>query len=300
MVDVEKGLISADALKAVIDNVGACIYIKDLKGHYLYVNQQVADLFQVSSESIVGQTDEAFFDLNVSAELREFDRKVTELGEVQEGEERNFVRREQGFRVFWSVKKPLRDEQGHIIGMFGISTDITERKRMEEQLRVQSIQDELTQLYNRRYFFTEGEKKLEHARRLGEPSCVLVLDLDHFKDINDEYGHLTGDKVLIEVAKRISSVVRKTDLLARVGGEEFALLLHATHKSKALELAEAIRNKVAQTPIVIDAETAIELSLSVGVHQDDDSTSNFVDSYRMADRMLYKAKNEGRNRVFSR
>ena len=131
-------------LTTTLDTVGAYIYTKDIQGHYTYANQMVCDLFNRSLNDIVGQSDKAFFDLSTFNELQENDRRVLDHGEHTESEETNIVIQTGEKRIYWTVKKPLTDAHGQIIGLCGISTDITERRVLEEKLMIANqTQDKL-------------------------------------------------------------------------------------------------------------------------------------------------------------
>ena len=118
-------------MQTILDQIGTYIFIKDTAGRYIYVNQSVQELFDTPYENIIGQDDSHFFDLNLSDELMRNDRCVIEQGKTIQREEKNIVKSTGEERIYWTVKKPVRNQQGKVIGMCGISTDITERKKAE-------------------------------------------------------------------------------------------------------------------------------------------------------------------------
>ncbi len=164
-----------------------------------------------------------------------------------------------------------------------------------EEIYRMTICDGLTGAHNKRYFTETLDKELMRAARHGRPLSLLMLDIDHFKQVNDKCGHLTGDYVLREMARRIAGRVRKDEVFARYGGEEFGLILPETSLEQALKVGEDVRKLVAAEPFVFDADT-LQITISVGV-----GTTNHeiaVDAFvRIADDNLYKAKRSGRNRV---
>jgi len=175
-----------------------------------------------------------------------------------------------------------------------------ELERANERLRSISLTDGLTQVANRRRFDQKLEEEWKRAQRHGHPLSLLLLDIDHFKKVNDELGHLVGDDCLSEVAARCASEVQRSeDLLARYGGEEFSILLPATPEQGAIEVAERVRQAVAHSPVHSGAAVApVSLTISVGVATLvpglDMEPQELI---RQADDALYAAKESGRNRV---
>jgi len=154
--------------------------------------------------------------------------------------------------------------------------------------------DELTGLTNRRSFFQRAESALEEARTTGREVSLLVIDADYFKQLNDTYGHATGDAALQFISEQLSTCVRKSDLVGRLGGEEFAVLLPASGASDANQLARRIVERVSSRPMVWDGKI-IEMSVSCGV-ADTRSGRDMTALFKAADDALYAAKNNGRNR----
>lgn len=173
--------------------------------------------------------------------------------------------------------------------------DITPYKRMERQLYQMSVTDPLTGAYNRRYFQERLEEEIERAKRTGETFSVVMLDIDHFKAINDRFGHRMGDLVLKALVKAVKDRIRKTDLLTRWGGEEFILLLPATPLEKAKILAEDLRQRI--EGLKIPGVEGFTVSLGVTEYQPGDNPDTLISR---ADDLMYEAKKEGRNRVKAR
>jgi diguanylate cyclase (GGDEF)-like protein/PAS domain S-box-containing protein len=190
-----------------------------------------------------------------------------------------------------------RDKDGKPELITGIVFDITEQKRKEELLSLQtqrleevSRTDFLTDLHNRRSLFERIDYETKRSARTKDPLSIIMLDIDHFKQVNDQFGHLMGDKVLVEVAKIIVSSVRVTDIVGRYGGEEFLIILPACTADNAFIVAEQIRESVALN--VFDDE--LRITISGGVHQfRGESIDQCIDA---ADQLLYQAKRNGRNR----
>jgi diguanylate cyclase (GGDEF)-like protein len=164
------------------------------------------------------------------------------------------------------------------------------------RLRRLSVTDPLTEAYNREFLQQRLPPAVEQAERRGEPLSVAMIDIDHFKDVNDQFGHAIGDRVLAEVAARLRAAIRAGDLLVRYGGEEFLVLLPGADAIQAAEIAERMRLKMESDPIATDG-AAIEVRISVGVaelRRGSDTGSQLV---RRADTALYAAKGRGRNLV---
>ena len=178
-------------------------------------------------------------------------------------------------------------------GVVVVFREITQQLAIEEELEHAAHHDRLTGAFNRHFFDRLVEKECARSARLGAPLPLLLLDIDHFKRINDEHGHLAGDEVLKQLVNHISQRVRETDILTRWGGEEFALLLPDTSLEGARELAESLRTSVEATELV---EGLPKLTISLGgtrIHTDESPKASF----RRADEALYKAKDSGRNKV---
>jgi two-component system cell cycle response regulator len=158
-----------------------------------------------------------------------------------------------------------------------------------------TIYDGLTRVHNRRYFDEFLDRELARANRHARPLCLALLDIDHFKKLNDEHGHLVGDEVLRELAQRVQTLVRREELLARYGGEEFGLVIPEVGLEKAVAFCERVREAVSGTPFTAyGKELAVTISLGVAELDDGDTREDIV---RTADQALYEAKRAGRNRV---
>ena len=172
-----------------------------------------------------------------------------------------------------------------------------ENARLFDEVQRLATLDGLTGTYNRRYFMDLAQRAFDSARRFGQPLSAVMLDVDHFKSINDRHGHAVGDQVLRALADRCKSALRSIDVLGRYGGEEFAMILPGTRRrGGAVVLAERIRQLVADEPVATDAGP-IRLTVSLGVAGMDDSTPAPGDLFKKADAALYEAKQAGRNRV---
>ena len=157
--------------------------------------------------------------------------------------------------------------------------------------------DHLTGLYNRRYFFEQGELEIERAKRYAHPLSLVMFDIDHFKAVNDTWGHGTGDLVLRQVSTLIRETLRSVDLFGRTGGEEFAAILLETGAAEAAQVAERLRTAVAGAVIHTDGQVSIRVTVSIGLAELKAHQTGIGDLMNEADRALYRAKHCGRNRV---
>jgi diguanylate cyclase (GGDEF)-like protein len=174
--------------------------------------------------------------------------------------------------------------------------EIAERRLLEAQLRRMATTDGLTGTLNRSQFLALGQRELEHALLVDQALAVLMLDIDHFKQINDRHGHHAGDEALKHFVAQLRTGVRGIDLLGRLGGEEFAMILPVVDASAAMQVAERLRARVATTPFD-HGDRTIDITVSIGVAMARDADTSLEQILARADAMLYAAKHAGRNRV---
>lgn len=196
-------------------------------------------------------------------------------------------------RPFAFTKEDLR-----LLVSFATTTSAAIQNAMlHAKVQTMAITDPLTEQYNRRGFFDLAQREMERFSRYHYPLAAIMLDIDRFKEVNDTYGHRTGDRVLRALAERITQNIRQVDILGRYGGEEFAILLPETELFKACEIAERIRSAVANQPIVETEQGPVSVSISVGVTRATKATTTLAELLEQADKALYMAKEKGRNRV---
>ncbi len=174
------------------------------------------------------------------------------------------------------------------------------RRKIEEQrceLELLAATDGLTDLYNRRYFMTRLEQEITRVQRFEAPLSFLMLDLDHFKVINDQHGHLMGDQVLVHVAGFLKTCLRGTDFAARYGGEEFCILALGTSGAGAEVFANRLRELIALTPCPVKEQESLAITCSIGVAELNSQRPGAQQLLAAADQALYEAKRTGRNRV---
>ena len=193
--------------------------------------------------------------------------------------------------------EPHHDIHGNLVGLHGVTRDITERKRLDQKLQIQATTDGLTGIFNRGYFWTRANEELQRIQRYGGCCSLLMVDVDHFKQVNDNYGHAAGDAVLRWIARLCRAAIRDTDLLGRFGGEEFAILLLEMDAVEAVVVAERLRQSIYENHFINNDGTRIPLRVSVGMAQHQAATESLAELMLRADNALYRAKREGRNKV---
>lgn len=181
--------------------------------------------------------------------------------------------------------------------MLGIIQDITDHKKLEWQLEQLANTDALTGCASRRHFLEMAEQEILRIRRYGGHLSVLALDLDHFKAINDEYGHHAGDLTLKKLVEVCQGLLREVDLIGRLGGEEFAILLPATSCARAFEVAKRMCEAVAATEVFVSKQTSLRFTTSIGIATFLGEDTSIDSMLGRADKALYEAKRQGRNRV---
>ena len=190
--------------------------------------------------------------------------------------------------------------RGRIVGYSMLLRDVSPLIESMEKLEQLATTDSLTGLFNRRYFQAEGERILEESIRYQHPMCVMTFDIDFFKRINDSYGHSVGDKVLMNVADQIRAITRKTDIVARFGGDEFVLILPETTAEFALNLTKRLQDRFKHEPLKINGNEiwiTASYGLAAFLPEVDQSNPSLDELFRRADMKLYEAKEKGRNQI---
>lgn len=256
----------------------------------LHVSDNFQQLLGSSVSDLLGKTMSELFPPEFAATMTADDRAVIANGLV--------VKLDEDFngRHYTSIKFPII--QGERVLLAGYTIDITERKRLEEQLRQQATTDDLTGVANRRRFLELAQTETSRALRYRHPLALALIDIDHFKKINDTYGHAAGDQALLALAEICRTNIRAIDVFARFGGDEFAVLLPETSREEAAEVMQRVGLAVAARPADLDCgPVAITISAGIaGLASGEDSLDALL---RRADQALYQAKEAGRNRVMT-
>lgn len=279
-----------------LDQVQACIFMKDTESRYTYANRAMLELLNCSAPALLGTQGEHCFSTERLTLFNQSD-KETLSGQAKKSE---FVINREAAEpaTFLEVKTPIYDEEddSQIVGLLGIATDITELKNNEYKLQRLAHYDPLTKLPNRVLLADRLQQAMRQVRRLQGSLVVIYLDLDGFKQINDNYGHAVGDQLLIELASRMQAVIRKGDTLSRIGGDEFvAILLNVANLEDSVILCERLLAAAAK-PVYIDQER-LQVSASLGVSSYPQPEELDPDQLiRQADQAMYQAKLAGKAR----
>jgi diguanylate cyclase (GGDEF)-like protein/PAS domain S-box-containing protein len=281
---------SATTLRTLLEAAPNPLVVTSLEDGVLrYCNEPAASLFELSPAAVVGRRAP---DLHVDPA----DRQVFVERLRRDGRVTGFTAqlRTSSGRSFWALMNAnILDLDGEQVLMVGFA-ELTAQKELEERLRKLATTDELTGAFNRRHFFELGQAELERAERYGRDTSLAMLDIDHFKRINDAQGHAAGDAALRDLVAVLHDEVRAVDVIARLGGEEFVLLFPETGLAAAAATAERVRRTVAERC----AAGERRLTVSVGVAQRR-ARETLGDLLKRADEALYRAKAAGRDRVIA-
>jgi diguanylate cyclase (GGDEF)-like protein/PAS domain S-box-containing protein len=309
-------------LLAMVNASGDSFWEMDVQRRFVHISDNMCRMMGYPREELRGRPVVEFMTpeyraeiLRLAAERGSGDNPLAHSGPIRhEGE---FFRKDGSRLWVETVSVPVFDDAGAHLGFFGITRDMTQRKlaeqalreanqRLEDQLRhihelhgrmrEQAIRDELTGVHNRRHFVEVAEHELERARLQGTALSLVMLDIDHFKHVNDRYGHPTGDAALKAVGNMLAATTRAGDLACRLGGEEFAVLMVGADHDAAMAAAETWRATLADMTILADG-TALKLTASFGVATFPLQAADLVELMKVADTRLYLAKAHGRDQV---
>jgi diguanylate cyclase (GGDEF)-like protein/PAS domain S-box-containing protein len=251
-------------------------------------NKAAENVFGYRKDEVLGKHVSLFYlDANESARVG---KEMLETG-LFAGEVINKRKNHGVFPAFLSASI-IKDHDGHTTGYMGISRDITEIKKIEQELVSAATMDKLTGIYNRRMLENIFDREIERTTRHKNPLSLIMIDLDHFKKVNDTYGHLAGDLTLQTLANIVKPNIRKSDYFGRWGGEEFLIVATEATRENAFVLAEKIRRVVEGHQF--DEVGSVTLSCGIAQYREGETVDDFM---KRADDALYRAKSQGRNRV---
>jgi diguanylate cyclase (GGDEF)-like protein/PAS domain S-box-containing protein len=279
-------------LSAIIDGAPDFIFARDLEGRHTMVNNARAQAVGKSVQEILGKTNSDVFSPDIAKAFDQEDQEVLMSGETRSYE--TLMEIDGKTRTSLTTKYMYFDSEGNPAGVLGISHDITDRKMAEEEIKHLANHDELTGLPTLRLGKDRLSSAIALARRSKTSAAVLYLDLDGFKEVNDTLGHKAGDQVLIEVGMRMTQIIRETDTVARIGGDEFVIVLGQIEE----EIAPAkIAKKIIKTltrPIRLD-EQEVNISASIGISLYPKHGETPDELISKADKAMYAIKHKGKN-----
>ena len=261
----------------------------------IYVNDAFTETTGYSAEEVIGKTPRIFQKKGTDKEELSKIREALEKKEPVRVTLRNFSKTGKEYWVDISIL-PLRDTEGKVTHFASIQRDITEYKKLEQDLQILCRTDPLTTAANRRAFNEILSQEFSRFKRSQKEYALIMIDLDHFKSINDQHGHSVGDQVLIEVTERCKDNIRVHDILARLGGEEFCILLPYTDSDQAKKVAERLREKIEIKPIIVDG-LRVKVTISVGISLVSTCDEDGHQAMERADQKLFQAKESGRNQI---
>lgn len=281
-------------LTKVFDLLPSLLWLKDTDGKYINCNSGFERFMGRQKEQIIGKTDYDLVDKEKADWFRKYDNLSLKYGESNTNEEYLIFADGSCEGYFETVKTPIKNLNEEVTGVIGLAHNVSERKAREEQLKIYANYDTLTGLANRTLLIerlTHLTKKRVESKKI---SALLFIDLDHFKEINDSMGHLTGDIVLVEIAKRLKKIIRKGDTIARLGGDEFIILFEDINSCiEAGNLARKILTTIKEPLKIKEHQFFLSSSIGIVIYPDDSTDAQKLLSY--ADSAMYKAKDKGRD-----
>lgn len=287
-------------LDSIASNSTDAIFAKDLQGRYLLFNREAERVIGKACDRVLGNDDHKLFAPEQAQQVMANDLRV-----IQEKKTITFTEvlsTADGEITYLATKGPLRNDVGEVVGVFGISRDISDMKRAEARIHHLAYFDGLTGLPNRALLTDRLTQTIAQSLRDKMQSALILFNVDRFKKINDARGQGSGDNLLKALARRVAAVVRDGDTLARMGGDEFAVLLHGLNNNpqSASHTAMVVANKIQQAldhPFVIDGDE-IRITLSIGLTLFPDNSADTADNViKRADNALHKSKKMGGNQA---
>jgi diguanylate cyclase (GGDEF)-like protein/PAS domain S-box-containing protein len=303
-------------LHKAVEQSPVSVVITDIQGNIEYVNPFFSQLTGYQLNEVIGKNPRIIQSGNTSPETYEKMWQTIQSGKVWRGE---LLNKKKNGEPYWEVEMiaPVIDSEGVVVNYIAIKEDITAKKesetklreayvRLEDQmkeiqglqdeLREQAIRDPLTKLHNRHYLKETLGRELSRAMREKYPVSFLMLDIDHFKHVNDTYGHAAGDFVLRDLADHLMEFTRTGDIMCRYGGEEFLVVFPNTKEQDAFIIADRLRASIQESPIYVDHHM-ISITISAGISEFPTHGQYEALILETADKALYHAKRKGRNQV---
>lgn len=296
-IEKQKNLRSMQLLSQGLEQSPTAVVITDINCNILYVNPTFEHMSGYSAEEVLGKHTRMFKSGRTENKTYEDLWLTLAEGKTWHGYFENRRKNRKAYQVEAHIS-PIIGVHGQSERFIAVLEDVTVKIQLQQKLKRYATIDTLTGAYNRGYFTRNGEKELQRIARYDRPASLLLFDLDHFKNVNDTYGHAAGDIVLKSFARCAAEQLRDSDILGRIGGEEFAVLLVETDLRGARQLAERIRQEISELKIPSENAT-ISVTVSVGCTSFSGPKDSLSEMLKRADKELYRAKENGRNRVES-
>lgn len=296
-------MIFEQVFKSLVENTNDVIMVMDSTRledggpRIIYVNPAFERLMGYQADEVIGQNPSLLQGEDTDMQTRQQIREAMRDGKRIRTQILNYTKQGQPLWLDINIV-PIHNEDGRLAYFAAIERDLTEHKELQSRLEKLASTDSLTQLPNRHALLNLAAREFAHAKRFDRPLSLVMIDVDHFKTINDSHGHAAGDAVLEQVGQICSEALRDSDSLGRIGGEEFVLLLPDTPQQNAEQVAERMRERLAQTPIRVQDQT-LHITASFGVASISPEDGSLDAILARADNAMYSAKNSGRNQVKS-
>lgn len=282
--------------RGIFNNAAVGIALLNEEGYYRHANATLCRMTGYSEEELLRIR---FEDITHTDDL---EKSIQSKQGIFQGDyscincEKRFISKNQ--EVLWAEVNlsAIHGKDNEITDAIVVVNDLTVRKRMEKELLHQATTDCLTGVDNRLSFMRKTEREFNRAQRYKRDLALVLIDVDKFKDVNDHYGHLIGDRVLKDVVKACKAALRETDIIARIGGEEFAIVLLESDLETAKDAALRVQQNVSEAKVRYgDAEIQVTISMGIGIRREEDTNVDSI--FKRADDALYSAKNSGRNKI---
>lgn len=275
--------------------------VKTLARDTMFNNNSDGMLIIDNNNKIIDFNEQArhfFNSLNIDLQQKNLENIVIDtkiLMQLNSTEDEEIITDNAGAKVYYDITTSVMyDGRNRKLGVLKTIRDITDKMKILKQLEEQATVDELSGLINRRQFINLAEKEFLRAKRYKNVFTLLMIDIDHFKKINDEKGHDAGDQVIKEIGRQLNEGFRKTDISARLGGEEFTVILINTNLEEGMALAEQFRERISNVMVSYEGED-IQFTVSIGITVFDSKAENFNHLLKLSDQAMYQAKQKGRN-----
>jgi diguanylate cyclase (GGDEF)-like protein/PAS domain S-box-containing protein len=298
MLDIFKQLSAQEYLTLIASHAKDIFWVMDRNCNIIYISDAIYELVGFTPAEVMAAPMSQRYTPRTLKQIESWRELMTDPDVMNLG---NFVLdvellHKNGSVITCELKVSIVKSGGEVLGIVGVTRDVSFRRQAEIELTKLTIRDQLTGAYNKSFFYAQVQHEIERARRYKRPMCVLMFDLDHFKHVNDTYGHAAGDLVLTAFSQACMHSLRSYTVFGRLGGEEFGICLQEASLHEAEIVAERLRATIENLEIPLGSKGSIKVTVSIGVAmwQGEDRPEDLM---AKADTALYAAKSAGRNQV---